>query len=187
MDQIAGELKNRQKTSLASNTEAQRNAGNSGKKQYQTVTLRSGKPMTKLRRLGKKTSMTQTTDISNDQLHSQPTTDSPTDLTEEHTNSTPQKQVNAQRTQSGKSASTSAPTELQTSPYPQRLRNKKNDEGKFWCFLDMLRQLHINIPLLEVLEKMPSYVKFFKDILSKKRRIGEFETMALTQECSAMV
>ncbi|XP_024043028.1 uncharacterized protein LOC112099788 [Citrus clementina] len=31
---------------------------------------------------------------------------------------------------------------------------------------------------------MPNYAKFFKDILSKKRRLGEFETVALTQECS---
>lgn len=34
---------------------------------------------------------------------------------------------------------------------------------------------------------MPSYVKFLKDILSRKRRIGEFEKVALTQECSAML
>lgn len=51
--------------------------------------------------------------------------------------------------------------------------------------MDVLRQLPINIPLVEALEKMPFYVKFLKDILSKKRRIGDFETMALTQECSA--
>lgn len=47
--------------------------------------------MIELLRLGKKSPMTQTTDISNDQLHFQPTTDSPTNFTEEHTNTTPQK------------------------------------------------------------------------------------------------
>ena len=51
----------------------------------------------------------------------------------------------------------------------------------------MLKQLHINIPLVEALEQMPSYVKFMKDILSKKRRLGEFETVALTEECSAIL
>ncbi|XP_024023165.1 uncharacterized protein LOC112092118 [Morus notabilis] len=30
---------------------------------------------------------------------------------------------------------------------------------------------------------MPNYVKFMKEILSKKRRLGEFETVALTKEC----
>lgn len=34
---------------------------------------------------------------------------------------------------------------------------------------------------------MPSYVKFLKDVLSRKRRIGEFEKVMLTQECSAML
>ncbi|XP_062085704.1 uncharacterized protein LOC133791804 [Humulus lupulus] len=34
---------------------------------------------------------------------------------------------------------------------------------------------------------MPNYVKFMKDILTKKRRLGEFETMALTKECSSFL
>ena len=34
---------------------------------------------------------------------------------------------------------------------------------------------------------MPNYVKFLKDILARKIRLGEFETVALTQECSHML
>ena len=34
---------------------------------------------------------------------------------------------------------------------------------------------------------MPSYVKFMKDILSKKRRLSDFETVHLTEECSAII
>ncbi|KAI4384140.1 hypothetical protein MLD38_009904 [Melastoma candidum] len=34
---------------------------------------------------------------------------------------------------------------------------------------------------------MPSYVKFMKDILSKKRKLGGHETISLTEECSAIV
>ncbi|XP_074327826.1 uncharacterized protein LOC141665743 [Apium graveolens] len=34
---------------------------------------------------------------------------------------------------------------------------------------------------------MPSYVKFMKDILSRKRRLEEFVTVALTEECSAIL
>ncbi|XP_062118687.1 uncharacterized protein LOC133832343 [Humulus lupulus] len=34
---------------------------------------------------------------------------------------------------------------------------------------------------------MPNYVKFLKEILTKKRRLGEFETVALTEGCSAML
>ncbi|XP_060960713.1 uncharacterized protein LOC133031266 [Cannabis sativa] len=34
---------------------------------------------------------------------------------------------------------------------------------------------------------MPTYVKFLKDILTKKKRLGEFETVTLTEGCSAML
>ena len=51
----------------------------------------------------------------------------------------------------------------------------------------MLKQLHINIRFVEALEQMPNYAKFLKDILTKKRRLEEFETVALTQECSQML
>lgn len=39
-----------------------------------------------------------------------------------------------------------------------------------------------NFSLFNALEKMPSHVKFLKDILYKKRRLNEFEIVALTQE-----
>ncbi|CAN0847672.1 hypothetical protein LINGRAHAP2_LOCUS5099, partial [Linum grandiflorum] len=53
-------------------------------------------------------------------------------------------------------------------PFPQRLQKKKEDEG-FHKFLDLFKQLHINIPFAEALEQMPTYAKFLKDLLTKKR------------------
>ncbi|KAJ9542862.1 LOW QUALITY PROTEIN: hypothetical protein OSB04_029368 [Centaurea solstitialis] len=76
--------------------------------------------------------------------------------------------------------------DLQNLPFPQRVK-PKNVDDQFKKFLDVFKQLHINIPLVEALEQMPSYVKFLKDILNKKRRLGEFETVALTKECSALL
>lgn len=64
-------------------------------------------------------------------------------------------------------------------PFPHKLK-KKNDEEQFKCFLDVLKQLHINILLVETFEQMSNYVKFLKDIFLEKRRLGEFETVALT-------
>ncbi|KAI9107586.1 hypothetical protein K1719_021623 [Acacia pycnantha] len=52
---------------------------------------------------------------------------------------------------------------------------------------NMFKQLHVNIPFAEALESMPKYAKFLKDVLSKKRRFNEFETVALTEECSAVI
>ncbi|XP_038885989.1 uncharacterized protein LOC120076294 [Benincasa hispida] len=78
------------------------------------------------------------------------------------------------------------PEVLLNAPFPRRLM-KKNDEQKFKCFLEPLRQLYINIPLIEALEQIPKYVKKFKDILTKKRRVSETKVIALTQECNALV
>ena len=52
-------------------------------------------------------------------------------------------------------------------PYPQRLKKNKLDK-QFTKFMDVFKKLHINIPFANTLEQMPSYVKFMKDILSKK-------------------
>ena len=71
-------------------------------------------------------------------------------------------------------------------PYPQRLKKHKLDK-QFTKFMDVFKKLHINIPVADALEQMPSYVKFMKDILSQKRRLVVFETVNLTEECSAIL
>ena len=53
--------------------------------------------------------------------------------------------------------------------------------------MEVFKKLHINIPFADALEQMPSYVKFMTDILSKKRRLSDFETVNLTEECSAIL
>ena len=70
--------------------------------------------------------------------------------------------------------------------YPQRLKKHKLDK-QFTKFMEVFEKLHINIPFADALEKMPSSVKFMKDILSQKRRLADFETVNLTEECSAIL
>ncbi|XP_062075432.1 uncharacterized protein LOC133779493 [Humulus lupulus] len=71
-------------------------------------------------------------------------------------------------------------------PYAQQLQKKTLDK-KFLKFLEILRKFHINIPFVEALEQMPSYVKFKKEILSKKKKLEDYETVELTEECSAIL
>jgi len=71
-------------------------------------------------------------------------------------------------------------------PFPQRLQ-KQNEDKNFLKFLDVFKKLHINIPFADALAQMPSYAKFLKEILSKKRRLDENETVMLTEECSAII
>ncbi|KAK8952364.1 hypothetical protein KSP39_PZI003940 [Platanthera zijinensis] len=71
-------------------------------------------------------------------------------------------------------------------PFPARLAKSKLDI-QFQKFMEIFRKLTINIPFAEALEQMPSYVKFMKDILAKKRKFVDKEIVALTEECSAIL
>ncbi|XP_070040946.1 uncharacterized protein [Nicotiana tomentosiformis] len=52
-------------------------------------------------------------------------------------------------------------------PFPQKLY-RENMDKQFERFLDMLRQVNVNLPFTEVLSQMPAYAKFLRDILTKK-------------------
>ncbi|XP_075481081.1 uncharacterized protein LOC142521777 [Primulina tabacum] len=68
-----------------------------------------------------------------------------------------------------------------TLPYPQRFK-KKNLDNQFAKLLEIFKQIHINIPFADALDQMPNYAKFIKDVMSKKRKLQEFETVKLTEE-----
>ena len=70
--------------------------------------------------------------------------------------------------------------------YPHRLKKSKLDK-QFTMSMEVFKKLHINIPFADAIKQMPSYVKFMKDILSKKRRLLDFETVNLTEECSVIL
>ncbi|XP_022864784.1 uncharacterized protein LOC111384697 [Olea europaea var. sylvestris] len=71
-------------------------------------------------------------------------------------------------------------------PLSQRLQNNKMDK-QFKNFWNTLRQLHINIPFIDVILQIPNYAKFLKEMLTEKRKLPEHETITLTEECSAII
>lgn len=71
-------------------------------------------------------------------------------------------------------------------PFPQR-QKKPLPDRQFQKFMEVFKKLQINIPFADALEQMPSYAKFVKDLLTRKRRLEEYETIALTEECSAVL
>ncbi|GJX10444.1 hypothetical protein Tco_0200303 [Tanacetum coccineum] len=71
-------------------------------------------------------------------------------------------------------------------PYPQFL-NKEKMEARYAKFLDMIKEVEINVPLVDVLASMPNYGKFLKDLVSKKSKMKKIYTAFLTEECSAIL
>ncbi|XP_070051491.1 uncharacterized protein [Nicotiana tomentosiformis] len=78
-----------------------------------------------------------------------------------------------------------APMPRPPPPYPQRIA-KKNIEYQFKKFINIMKSLSINVPLVEALEKMPGYAKFMMDLVTKKRSIN-CETIKMTHQVSAIV
>ena len=71
-------------------------------------------------------------------------------------------------------------------PFPQRLKQSKLD-SQYAKFLNVFKNLEINIPFAEALAQMPHYAKFMKDIISKKRKLDEGGVVSLSTNYSAII
>ncbi|XP_070032627.1 uncharacterized protein [Nicotiana tomentosiformis] len=71
-------------------------------------------------------------------------------------------------------------------PFPQRLAKYQKDE-QYKKFLEMLKQIHVNIPLIDALKEMLGYAKMMKDLMSRKFDFQDLATVTLTQTCSAVM
>jgi len=71
-------------------------------------------------------------------------------------------------------------------PYPHAPSRKDRDK-QFARFMDVLKRLQINIPFTEALEQMSTYARFTKELLTKKRKIPDQETVELEAGCSAII
>lgn len=61
-------------------------------------------------------------------------------------------------------------------PFPQRLaKPKKNDQYK--KFMEMLKQIQLNIPLIYASKEMSCYAKMMKDLMSQKFEFQDLFTV----------
>ena len=51
----------------------------------------------------------------------------------------------------------------------------------------LLKQVHINLLLVDILQGISKYAKYVKDIVASKWRLTEYETVALTKECRSRI
>ncbi|GKD80952.1 reverse transcriptase domain-containing protein [Tanacetum coccineum] len=60
-------------------------------------------------------------------------------------------------------------------------------EARYTKFLDMIKEVRINVPLVDVLAGMPNYGKFLKDLVSNKSKMEQIYAAFLTDECSTIL
>ena len=71
-------------------------------------------------------------------------------------------------------------------PFPQALRGKKKipNQDEIW---EVLRQVKVNIPLLDMIKQVPTYAKFLKDLCTVKKGLGIEKKAFLTEQVSAII
>ena len=70
--------------------------------------------------------------------------------------------------------------------FPQALRGKKPINNAYEI-LDVLRQVKVNIPLLDMIKQVPTYAKFLKDLCTVKRGLNVTKQAFLTKQVSAII
>ena len=71
-------------------------------------------------------------------------------------------------------------------PFPQALRGKKKATQQAGI-LEVLRQVKVNIPLLDLINQVPAYAKFLKDLCTIKKGLGNEKKAFLTEHVSALI
>ncbi|XP_015966808.1 uncharacterized protein LOC107490551 [Arachis duranensis] len=71
-------------------------------------------------------------------------------------------------------------------PFSQRLKGSVA-RRVYSRFLDMFASLHVNIPFIKALQQMPSYIKYIKELLTKKSSLKGGQTIVMNRECSALI
>ncbi|RYQ91259.1 hypothetical protein Ahy_B09g097153 [Arachis hypogaea] len=71
-------------------------------------------------------------------------------------------------------------------PFPQLL-NGAVEKRIYSRFLDLFASLHVNIPFIKTIQQMPAYIKYMKELLSRKNSLKGGQTMVMNKECSALI
>ncbi|RVX01658.1 hypothetical protein CK203_024388 [Vitis vinifera] len=71
-------------------------------------------------------------------------------------------------------------------PFPQALHGKKGVRNAAEI-LEVLRQVKVNIPLLDMIKQVPTYAKFLKDLCTIKRGLTVNKKAFLTEQVSAIL
>ena len=71
-------------------------------------------------------------------------------------------------------------------PFPQALKGKIK-ASNHTEILEVLRQVKVNIPLLDMIKQVPTYAKFSKDLCTVKRGLGIDKKAFLTEQVSAII
>ena len=71
-------------------------------------------------------------------------------------------------------------------PVPQALKSKKKAINKAEI-LEMLRQVKVNIPLLDMIKQVPTYAKILKDLCTMKSGLNIEKKVFLIEQVNVII
>ncbi|RYR08702.1 hypothetical protein Ahy_B05g076517 [Arachis hypogaea] len=71
-------------------------------------------------------------------------------------------------------------------PFPQLL-NGAVEKRIYSRFLDLFTSLHVNIPFIKIIQQMPAFIKYMKELLPRKSSLKGGQTIVMNKECSALI
>ena len=71
-------------------------------------------------------------------------------------------------------------------PFPPALRSKKKASQQAGI-LEVLWQVKVNIPLLDIIKQVPAYAKFLKDLCTIKKGLAIDKKAFLTEQVSSII
>ena len=71
-------------------------------------------------------------------------------------------------------------------PFPQRIKAKENNP-KAQEFLELFKQVKLNIPLLDAIKQIPAYAKFLKDLCTIKRKLNVKKKAYMAAHASSII
>ncbi|RYQ89913.1 hypothetical protein Ahy_B09g096312 [Arachis hypogaea] len=96
--------------------------------------------------------------------------------------------TSAEKQEEGHQETTITQKEMLKLYAPFRQRLKGGVEKRIYSkFLDMFASLHVNIPFIKTLQQMPSYIKYMKELLTRKSLLKGGQTIVMNKECSALI
>ena len=78
------------------------------------------------------------------------------------------------------------PSFTPTPPFPQRLKPQEN-KGKTPEIFEILKQVKINIPLIDIIKVVPGVTQFVKDLCTRKRKLNVRKQAYIVASASSFI
>lgn len=72
------------------------------------------------------------------------------------------------------------------SPFPLASKAKKVESKQYLMFVKLIKKIHVNISLVDLITCVPKHYKFVKEIIAKQDKVGEKKVIPSSDKCNCI-